>query len=83
MKRIDYHIIQTARDGVDELDHVRMRNGISQAGISKLADTPDTGQQYLRMFGSGDVKLSKYLRFLHAVGCDLIITERGREDDTC
>ena len=76
MKQVSYHIIQTARDGVDELDAVRRGRGLSQMKISELAGTPDVGQQYARMYGSGDVMLSKYLRFLRALGYELVIKER-------
>lgn len=80
MEHGEYAVIRTARDGVDELDRLRVKQGISQAEISKRADTPDTGQQYQRMFGSGDIKLSKYLRFLKAVGCELILSHREERD---
>lgn len=75
-------IIQTARDGVDELDALRREKGISQMRISDLADTPDVGQQYARMYGRGDVMLSKYLRFLRSLGCRLaIVQEEGTNDN--
>ena len=74
-------IIQTARDGVDELDAIRRECGITQMRISDLADTPDVGQQYARMYGRGDVMLSKYLRFLRSVGCKLAIV-REEENAT-
>ena len=80
MQRVLYHIIQTARDGVDELDAVRREKGISQMKISDLADTPDVGQQYARMYGRGDVMLSKYLRFLRSVGCKLVIIREGSDE---
>lgn len=81
MKDLSYHIIQTARDGVDELDALRREQGISQMMISDLADTPDVGQQYARMYGRGDVMLSKYLRFLRALGCKLLILKEGEMPD--
>jgi len=75
------HEIQTARDGVDQLDALRRAQGISQMKISDLADTPDVGQQYARMYASGDVMLSKYLRFLRSVGCKLAIIQEGDQSD--
>ena len=81
MNYLGIHIIQTARDGVDELDAMRRRRGISQMKISDLADAPDVGQQYARMYGRGDVMLSKYLRFLRSVGCKLAIIQEGGEND--
>lgn len=75
MKQVSYHIIQTARDGVDELDALRRAQGISQMRISDLANTPDVGQQYARMYGRGDVMLSKYLRFLRSIGYKLAIIQ--------
>ena len=80
MKHMDYHIIQTARDGVDELDALRREQGISQMKISDLADTPDVGQQYARMYGRGDVMLSKYLRFLRSLGYRLMIVKGDLPD---
>ena len=81
MKTMSLHIIQTARDGVDELDALRRAQGISQMKISDLADTPDVGQQYARMYGRGDVMLSKYLRFLRSVGCRLAIIQEVEAND--
>lgn len=76
MRKLSYHVIQTARDGVDTLDEVRRERGITQKAISALANTPDVGQQYARMYGSGDVTLSKYLKFLRVLGFDLVIMEK-------
>lgn len=76
MNQFRYHVIKTARDGIDELDKQRRAMGISQMRISELADTPDVGQWYARMYGSGDVKLSKYLRFLNAAGYELIMAKK-------
>ena len=81
VKSMSFHFIQTARDGVDELDALRRAQGISQMRISELADMPDTGLQYARMYGSGDIKLSKYLKFLRSVGCKLAIIQEGGETD--
>ena len=81
MRHVEYHVIQTARDGVDELDALRREQGISQMKISDLADTPDVGQQYARMYGRGDVMLSKYLRFLRSLGCRLMIVREGEKPD--
>ena len=81
METMLFHIIQTARDGVDELDAVRRARGISQMAISELADAPDVGQQYARMYGRGDVMLSKYLKFLRSVGCKLAIIQEVDASD--
>lgn len=76
MKQIQYSVIHTARDGVDELDRLRREQGLSQMGISILADMPDEGQQYYRMYRSGEVKLSKFLKFLKAAGYELILIKK-------
>ena len=76
VKKLNYSVIRTARDGVDELDRVRREQGLSQMAISKLADMPDVGQQYYRMYRSGDVSISKYLRFLRAAGYELMMIKR-------
>ena len=73
MKQLTYSVIRTARDGVDELDRVRREQGLSQMAISRFANMPDVGQQYYRMFRSGDITLSKYLRFLRAAGYELMM----------
>lgn len=73
VKHLSYSVIHTARDGVDELDRMRQERKISQMGISEMADMPDEGMQYYRMFRSGDVKISKFLRFLKALGYNLVI----------
>lgn len=41
--------------------------------ISEMADMPDEGMQYYRMYKSGDVKVSKFLRFLKSLGYTLVI----------
>ena len=76
MKRIESRVIRTARDGVDELDEQRRLRNMTQMGISELADMPDTGQQYARMYKSGDVKLSKYLKYLRAAGLTLVLMRK-------
>ena len=76
MEQDSNSVIHTARDGVNKLDAVRRAKGYSQMRISELAKTPDVGQQYARMYGSGDVMLSKYLRFLQAVGFELVMVKK-------
>lgn len=76
MKQLTYSVIRTARDGVDELDRVRREQGLSQMAISELAQMPDVGMQYTRMYRSGDVKISKFLRFLKAAGYELMIVKK-------
>ena len=80
MNRFTYHVIRSARDGIDTLDAERRRQGISQMGISALADTPDVGQWYARMYGSGDVKMSKFLRFLRVMGYELVMVKKEELD---
>jgi len=76
MQRFSYSVIRTARFAVDELDRIRRDQNISQMKISELADSPDVGQQYARMYGSGDAMLSKFLRFARALGYELVMIKR-------
>lgn len=76
MKQITYSVIHTAREGVEELDRLRREKGYSQMEISQLAEMPDMGQQYYRMYKSGDIKISKFLRFLHSAGCELMVIRK-------
>lgn len=76
MAQFTYHVFRTAREGIDKLDNERRKQGISQLKISEIADTPDVGQWYYRMYGRGDVMLSKYLRFLHATGFELVMVKK-------
>ena len=76
MRRLEIIELQTARDAVDELDILRREQGLSQMGISHKADMPDEGQQYYRMFRSGDVRISKFLRFARALGYELMLIRR-------
>ena len=69
-------VIRTARDGVDELDRLRREHGLTMMTISEMADMPDCGTQYCRMFKSGDCKLSKYIRFLRALGYELSVIKK-------
>jgi len=73
VKHLSYSTINTARDGVNELDRLRLEEKMSQMKISQLADMPDDGTQYYRMYKSGDIKISKFLRFLKALGYQLVI----------
>lgn len=73
VKHLSYSVIHTARDGVDELDRLRQEQKVSQMSISEMADMPDEGMQYYRMYKSGDVKVSKFLRFLKSLGYTLVI----------
>jgi len=75
LNNISYSIIRTAREGIDTLDEIRKEQKISQMNISELADMPDVGMQYHRMYRSGDIKISKFLRFLKALGYNLVITK--------
>ena len=76
MKQINLAVISTARDGVDALDRLRREQGLSQMDISHMAEMPDEGMQYCRMYKSGDIKFSKFLRFLRAVGYELMIMKK-------
>ena len=80
MRQFTYHVIRSARDGIDTLDAERRKQGISQMRISAMADTPDVGQWYARMYGSGDVKMSKFLRFLRATGFELVMVRKEELD---
>lgn len=76
MQQFKYSVIRTARFGVDELDRIRRSQNISQRMISEMADAPDVGQQYARMYGSGDAMLSKFLRFARALGYELVMVKK-------
>ena len=76
MNQFTYHVIRTARDGIDTLDAERRKQGLSQMKISEMADTPDVGQCYARMYGRGDVMMSKFLRFLRATGYELVMIKK-------
>lgn len=80
MNKFSYHVIRSARDGIDTLDAERRRLGMSQMGISAMADTPDVGQWYARMWGSGDVKMSKFLRFARAAGYEIVMVKKEELD---
>ena len=80
MERFSYHVVRTARDGIDTLDTVRREHGISQMQISELAEMPDVGMSYLRLYGRGDVVLSKFLRFLRATGYELVMVKKEEEN---
>ena len=81
MNHFTFHVIRTARDGIDTLDAERRRQGMSQMRISELADTPDVGQWYARMYGRGDVMMSKFLRFLRATGSELVMVKKQEGND--
>lgn len=73
MGKVLYSVISTARDGINQLDRIRQEQRISQMSISEMADMPDVGTQYYRMYKSGDIKISKFLRFLKVLGYKLVI----------
>ena len=68
----DYHIIKNARDAIDHADNERRKQGISQMLITERADFPDVGQTYARFFGSGEGKLSKYIKIENALGFEIV-----------
>ena len=68
-------VVQSARDGIDRLDEARRERGLSQMKISDIAGMLDTGSLYCRMYKRGDVSLSKYIKFLRAAGCRLVIMQ--------
>lgn len=76
MNQFDYHVIKTARDGIDEMDRQRMKLGWTQMKISEAAGVPDLGQTLSRGVRSGDMKFSKLLRFLHAEGYELVMVKK-------
>lgn len=88
MRTFTFHIIRTARDGIDELDRQRNVAGISQMRIAAMADdidtpnakAPDVGQKYYRMFKSGTCKLPDFLRYWHALGYEVIVAKREDVD---
>lgn len=69
-----------AKDFVLFVDQERMRQRISQMGITDKAGVPDTGQQYYRMWAAMDGKISTCLRFLHALGYDIQIVKQEGKD---
>lgn len=70
-----------AKDFVLFVDQERMRQRISQMGITDRAGVPDTGQQYYRMWAAMDGKISTCLRFLHALGYDIqIVKQEGKNE---
>lgn len=69
-----------AKDFVLFVDQERMRQRISQMGITDRAGVPDTGQQYYRMWTAMDGKISTCLRFLHALGYDIQIVKQEGKD---
>ena len=72
-----------AKDFVLFVDQERMRQRISQMGITDRAGVPDTGQQYYRMWAAMDGKISTCLRFLHALGYDIqIVKQDGKDADS-
>ena len=69
-----------AKDFVLFVDQERMRQRISQMGITDRAGVPDTGQKYYRMCAAMDGKISTCLRFLHALGYDIQIVKQEGKD---
>lgn len=70
-----------AKDFVLFVDQERMRQRISQMGITDRAGVPDTGQQYYRMWAAMDGKISTCLRFLHALGYDIQIVKQDGKNE--
>lgn len=68
--------VATSHEAIDELDRIRQEKGISQMEISHMAEILDNGMKYLRMYRKHDCKLSVFLKFLQAEGCELAIIRR-------
>lgn len=80
MENCEYAILTEARQGIEELDAIRVSDGISYAKVSRDAGTPDTGQQYYRMMKRKDIRLSRFLGFAKAIGCDVVLIRRGKAE---
>ena len=80
MEKCEYAVLKEARQGIDELDAARVDAGISYARITRAAGVNDTGQQYYRMMKRRDVRLSCFLGFANAVGCDVVLIRRGKAE---
>ena len=80
MESCEYAILTEARQGIEELDAIRVNEGISYAKVARVAGTPDTGQQYYRMMKRKDVRLSCFLGFAKAIGCEVVLIRRGKAE---
>lgn len=68
-----------ASDLVLFIDKIRREQRISQMGITDLAGINDTGQTYYRMWTAMDGKMSTYLKFLHALGYEIVVSKEGQD----
>lgn len=80
MENCEYAILTGAKQGIDELDAIRVDKGVSYARVTRDAGVNDTGQQYYRMMRRKDVRLSCFLGFAKAVGCDVVLIRRGKAE---
>lgn len=79
MDKLEYLVLTESEPAVSEVEAARVEKGVSIAGVSRKAEMPDTGQQYLRMRKKKDVALGRFIRFADALGYDVVMVKRKGE----
>lgn len=83
MRQFEYHVIKSARDGVETMDKIRREQGISQMKMAEKLDDPDVGMRQSRLLRNGSCQLWYMVKELNVLGYELVIVKKqeGEEKD--
>lgn len=82
MKQFQYHVVKSARDGVETMDRLRREQGISQMKMAEMLDDPDVGMRQSRLLRNGSCQLWYMVKELQVLGYELVIVKKeGAADE--
>ena len=82
MKQFQYHVVKSARDGVETMDRLRREQGISQMKMAEMLDDPDVGMRQSRMLRNGSCQLWYMVKELQVLGYELVMVKKeGAADE--
>lgn len=84
MRQFEYHVIKSARDGVETMDKIRREQGISQMKMAEKLDDPDVGMRQSRLIRNGSCQLWYMIKELNVLGYELVMVKKqeGEKDET-
>lgn len=80
LSQFTYHVIKTARDGVETMDKLRRDAGISQMRMAELLDDPDAGMRQTRLKRNGSCQLWYMVKELEVLGWELVMVKKEEKN---
>lgn len=81
MKQFQYHVVKSARDGVETMDRLRREQGISQMKMAEKLDDPDVGMRQSRLLRNGSCQLWYMVKELNVLGYELVIVKNQEGEE--